>query len=98
MGETKRQGVLIADDYIEARKNIEDVIIVPFDKAKAKGTGYNLSPCTLIYSVNKKRLLKVHQNEKEVFVWVDPHDTILTISREYVITKRSIGVQGVQTR
>ena len=48
MGETKRQGVLIADDYIEARKNIEDVIIVPFDKAKAKGTGYNLSPCTLI--------------------------------------------------
>lgn len=90
MGETKRQGVLIADDYFEARKNIEDVIIVPFDKAKAKGTGYNLSPCTLIYSVNKKRLLKVHQNEKEVFVWVDPHDTILTISREYVITKRSV--------
>lgn len=63
---------------------------MPFDSKRAKGTGYNLSPCTLIYSVNKKKLARVHENEKEVYVWVEPHDTILTISREYIITKRSV--------
>lgn len=90
MSNTNSQGIFIAEDYIKARKYIKDVLIAPFDDNRAKGTGYNLSPSTLIYSVNKKRLLKVRQNEKEVFVWVDPHDTILTISKEYIMTERSV--------
>lgn len=90
MSNSQGQGIFISDDYLLARQNIEDVIIVPFDPKRAKGTGYNLSPCTLIYSVNRKRLIKVHENEKEVYVWVEPHDTVLTISREYIITKRSV--------
>ena len=90
MSNSQGQGIFISDDYLLARQNIEDVIIVPFDPMRAKGTGYNLSPCTLIYSVNRKRLIKVHENEKEVYVWVEPHDTVLTISREYIITKRSV--------
>lgn len=88
--ENRKVGPLIADDYLEARRNLKDVIIVPFDKGKAKGTGYNLSPCTLFYSKNKKRLIRVHQNEKEVFVWVEPHDTVLTISKEYIITPKNM--------
>ena len=88
--EKKKVGPLIAADYLEARRDLKDVIIVPFDENKAKGTGYNLSPSTLIYSVNKKRLVKVHQNEKEIFVWIDPNDTVLTISKEYVITEENI--------
>lgn len=90
MSNSQGQGIFISDDYLLARQNIEDIIIVPFDPKRAKGTGYNLSPCTLIYSVNEKRLVRVHENEKEVYVWVEPHDTILTISREYIITKRSV--------
>lgn len=85
-----RVGPLIANDYLEARENLQDVIIVPFDKNKAKGTGYNLSPTTLIYSVNKKKLVKVHQNDKEIYVWVEPNDTVLTISKEYVITEENV--------
>lgn len=88
--EKKKAGPLIAADYLEARRDLKDVIIVPFDENKAKGTGYNLSPSTLIYSVNKKRLVKVHQNEKEIFAWIDPNDTVLTISKEYVITEENI--------
>lgn len=88
--EKKKVGPLIAADYLEARRDLKDVIIVPFDENKAKETGYNLSPSTLIYSVNKKRLVKVHQNEKEIFVWIDPNDTVLTISKEYVITEENI--------
>ena len=90
MNDMNNGEAFIADDFLLARENIEDVIIVPFDPKCAKGAGYNLSPCTLIYSVNKKRLLKVHENEKEVYVWVNPHDTILTISKEYIITKRNV--------
>ena len=48
--EKKKVGPLIAADYLEARRDLKDVIIVPFDENKAKGTGYNLSPSTLIYS------------------------------------------------
>ena len=43
-----RAGPLITNDYLEARESLRDVIIVPFDASKAKGTGYNLSPTTLV--------------------------------------------------
>ena len=85
-----RAGPLITNDYLEARESLRDVIIVPFDASKAKGTGYNLSPTTLVYSVNKKKLVKVHQNDKEIYVWVEPNDTVLTISKEYVITEGNV--------
>lgn len=89
-GEKKYCELLIADDYKRARKDVSDIVIAPFDEKKAKGVGYNLAPSMLAYSVNKKRLLKIKENEKEVYVEIPPQDTLLTLSREYLVVSENI--------
>jgi hypothetical protein len=69
---------------MSCRKNLQDILIAPFDEAKCKGVGYNLSPTELCYSVKKKRLLKIHRTSREIYVMIPPNDTILTLSHEYL--------------
>lgn len=68
----RRFGAFVADDYIAARRTVSGIVIAPFDPQKAKGTGYNLAPSVLVYSVNKKRLVQVRENEKEVLSGLIP--------------------------
>ena len=77
-------GILTAQDLNTCRQELKDIIIAPFDSNKCKGIGYNLSPTEFCYSVRKKRLLKVHKTDNEVYVLIPPHDTVLTISNEYL--------------
>ena len=60
------------------------ILIAPFDESKCKGIGYNISPSELCYSVKKKHLLQIHRTEQEIYVLIPPHDTILTLSHEYL--------------
>lgn len=66
------------------REELQHILIAPFDKEKCKGVGYNISPSELCYSVRKKRPLPVHRTPQETYVWIPPHDTILTLSHEYL--------------
>lgn len=68
----------------EYRKEIKHVMIAPFQKENAKGIGYNLSPSELVYSLRKRRPLPIHYDDKGSYVWINAHDTILTLSYEYV--------------
>ena len=75
---------LTAKEIMICRHELSDILIAPFDESKCKGVGYNISPSELCYSVRKKRMLQVHRTAQEVFVWIPPHDTILTLSHEYL--------------
>ena len=83
-------GPLLAEDYRKARKEVSDIVIAPFDENKAKGVGYNLAASMLVYSVNKKRLVKVKENDREVYIEIAPHDTVLTLSHEYLVVDGDI--------
>ena len=76
--------ILTSKDISKCRQNLKGIIIAPFDSQKCKGIGYNLSPTEFCYSVRKKRLLSVHKSDKEIYVWIPPHDTVLTLSNEYL--------------
>ena len=71
-------------DIKECRRELRDILIAPFDESKCKGVGYNLSPSELCYSVNRRCLLRVHRAAQEVYVMIPPHDTVLTLSHEYL--------------
>ncbi len=73
-----------AQDFLACRRELRDILIVPFDESKCKGTGYNISPSELCYSVKKKHLLQIHRTEQEIYVLIPPHDTVLTLSHEYL--------------
>ena len=88
--ETAGGGPLLAEDYRKARKEVSDIVIAPFDENKAKGVGYNLAASMLVYSVNKKRLVKVKENDREVYIEIAPHDTVLTLSHEYLVVDGDI--------
>ena len=75
---------LSSHDIKDCRRELKDILIAPFDESKCKGVGYNLSPSELCYSVNRRCLLRVHRTAQEVYVMVPPHDTILTLSYEYL--------------
>lgn len=75
---------LTAKEILTCRTQLRDILIAPFDESKCKGVGYNISPSELCYSVRKKRLLQIHRTAQEVYVWIPPHDTILTLSHEYL--------------
>ena len=88
--ETAGGGPLLAEDYRKARKEVSDIVIAPFDENKAKGVGYNLAASMLVYSVNKKQLVKVKENDREVYIEIAPHDTVLTLSHEYLVVDGDI--------
>ena len=45
---------LVAKDIEECRNSLEGLIIAPYDPAKARGIGYNLSLSEMIYSITRK--------------------------------------------
>ena len=75
---------LSSNDIKECRRELKDILIAPFDESKCKGVGYNLSPSELCYSVNRRCLLQIHRTAQEVYVMIPPHDTVLTLSHEYL--------------
>lgn len=73
-----------AREFLACRRELRDILIAPFDESKCKGIGYNISPSELCYSVKKKHLLQIHRTEQEIYILIPPHDTILTLSHEYL--------------
>lgn len=60
-------------------------MIAPYQEENATGCGYNLTATEFIYSVTKRRLLVVHKSKQgDTYVKVDPNDTVLILTREYI--------------
>ena len=75
---------MTASEIKECRKSLKGIIIAPYQDKKAKGIGYNLSPSELVYSLRKGAPLQIFHNNEGSYVWLAPHDTVLTLSYEYL--------------
>ena len=85
-----RCGPLLAEDYRKARKEVSDIVIAPLTRTRQKAWAISLAASMLVYSVNKKRLVKVKENDREVYIEIAPHDTVLTLSHEYLVVDGDI--------
>ena len=88
--ELKTSYLATSNEIMGYRKELKHVLIAPFSKENASGIGYNLSPSDLIYSLKKCQPLPIHYDDKGSYVWIKAHDTILTLSYEYVQVDESI--------
>lgn len=81
---------LTAYDIKCCREQLKDIIIAPFDPAKAKGVGYNFSLSEMIYSINRKRLVPICRDTHETYFYLRSHETVLALSYEYLKVDKSI--------
>lgn len=81
---------LVAKDIEECRNSLEGLIIAPYDPAKARGIGYNLSLSEMIYSITRKRLVPICREDQETFFYLHPNETVLALSHEHLIVDDSI--------
>jgi len=85
------KGMLSGDDIFREMLSNE-IKIFPFEKGNLTDVGYNLTSSSLLFSVKRGILLEININSNEKFVWVDPMDTVLILTREYVsVSKRIAG-------
>jgi deoxycytidine triphosphate deaminase len=82
--------MLTEPDIIECRNIHEGIIIAPFNKNKAKGIGYNISPSDLLYSTQKCAPLKIRHNDEGSYVYIAAHDTVLILSYEHIQSAKDI--------
>lgn len=75
---------LTAKDFVQCREELAGIIVAPFNKAHAKGVGYNFSLSEMIYSITKKRLVPICREAHETYFYLQPHDTVLALSYEYL--------------
>ena len=67
-----------------------DIVICDFDRGNLTDIGYNLTATEFIFSINRGLLVPIHNLNNEKFCYVDPHDTILILTREAVWVSENI--------
>lgn len=75
---------LLAKDFEMCRKNLDGIIVAPFKSENAKGIGYNFTSSWLVYSISRNKILTIHRNSSEAYIYLRPHETVLTLSHEYL--------------
>lgn len=75
---------LTAKDFIQFRENLSGIIVAPFDPLNAKGVGYNFSLSEMIYSITQRRLVPICREAQETYFYLQPNDTVLALSYEYL--------------
>ena len=86
MGEKAGNCQLTGADIRNMRADLDsDFMIAPYQEKNATGCGYNLTATEFVYSIRKRRLLAIHKSEQgDTYVDVNPGDTVLLLTREYV--------------
>ena len=70
-------------DIKRFRKNLETVIIAPYNEKLVRGVGYNLTASNLIYSLSKNKLLTIYDYKDGRYFKLKGHDTALVLTHEY---------------
>lgn len=78
------------DDIKRFRQELSTVIIAPYDESLVKGVGYNLTASNMIYSLTKRKLLNIQDNEEGKFFKLAPHDTVLILTNEYFFVEENV--------
>lgn len=82
----------MTDQMIQKAIYSNDICIFPFEKELLTGVGYNLCPSGLVISTHTGMPLKVYQKKNQKYVIVQPNDTILISTREYIsVSDRVMG-------
>jgi deoxycytidine triphosphate deaminase len=79
----------LSNEDIEEILN-KDIVVWPYNKKNLTDIGYNLTPTEFIFSINNGLLVQVHNNNNEKYCWIEPHDTVLIITREAVWVSEKI--------
>ena len=61
-----------------------DIVICNYDEDNLTDIGYNLTSTDFIFSINNGLLVEIQHNENEKFCYIEPHDTVLVITRESI--------------
>lgn len=67
-----------------------DIVICDFDQRNLTDIGYNLTATEFVFSINRGLLVPIHNLNNEKFCYVDPHDTILILTREALWVSENI--------
>lgn len=70
-------------DIKNFRKNLDTVIIAPYNEKQVKGVGYNLTASNMIYSLSKHKLLTIYDYKDGRYFKLKSKDTALVLSYEY---------------
>jgi len=62
----------------------KDIVICNYNEENLTDIGYNLTATEFIFSINNGLLVEIQHNENEQFCFIEPHDTVLVITRESV--------------
>lgn len=81
---------LLGGDYKSCRRGLKGIIIVPFEEENAKGIGYNFTSSQLVYSITREKMLTIYKNSSEIYVYLKPQETVLTLSYEYLEVANNI--------
>jgi len=67
------------------------IVICPYEEEEnITPLGYNLTPTEFIFSINNRLLVHIYNDNNEQYCYVDPHDTVLILTREAVYVSNDI--------
>ncbi|AFA48225.1 dCTP deaminase domain-containing protein [Acetobacterium woodii] len=81
---------MLSDVDIRNSMKLKKMSILPFTEKKLTGLGYNLSPSGFVFSTSKGFAEEVKNRNGEKYVQVDPHDTVLVLTKEYLWLDRTL--------
>ena len=67
-----------------------DIVICDYDKQNLTDIGYNLTATDFIFSINKGLLVPIINHTDEKYCYVNPHDTVLILTREAIWVSENI--------
>ncbi|MGF7060037.1 dCTP deaminase domain-containing protein [Brassicibacter mesophilus] len=73
-------------DYIKNKK----IAICPYEEENLTPLGYNLTPTEFIFSTNNKLLVNINNDNDEKYCYIEPHDTVLILTREAIWVSNEI--------
>jgi len=73
-------------EYIKEKK----IVIWPIEDDNLTAVGYNLTPTEFIFSINNRLLVSIINNGHEKYCYIEPHDTVLILTREAVWVSKEI--------
>ena len=82
-------GILSPEDVI-AQMQENNISIFPFNNKQLTGCGYNLTATNFVLSTKKGILEQIRENNDCKYVIIDPYDTALICTGEYVILGSNI--------
>ncbi len=82
-------GILSPEDVITQMQE-NNISIFPFNKKQLTGCGYNLTATNFVFSTKKGILEQIRENEDCKYAIIDPYDTALICTGEYIILGSNI--------